>query len=179
MFCVCAPVKYTPKSTKNKTKTSIKQRQIFASKSKYEKRCICDHLIGHLDGRETDAVGVAEEEHTLAFTGSTLHRLNPLAGTGACPHGLEEANPASLGLSAVVVAHDTLDGLGGLIGVVEGDVADIVVQDVGLNDTVEDVAADETEVTIDGGSGSTGEVPDLGLVVGESGVGVLEEGNGD
>lgn len=76
-------------------------------------------------------------------------------------------------------AHDALDGLGGLIGVVEGDVADIVVQNVGLNDTVEDVTADETEVTIDGGGGSTGEVPDLGLVVGEGGVGVLEEGNSD
>lgn len=115
----------------------------------------------------------------MALTGSILHRLNPLAGTGTGPHGLEETSPASLGLGAVVGAHDALDGIGGLIGVVEGDVADIVVQDVGLNDTVEDVAADETEVTIDGGSGATGEVPDLGLVVGEGGVSVLEEGNGD
>jgi hypothetical protein len=78
-----------------------------------------------------------------------------------------------------VSAHDALDGLASLIGVVEGDVADIVVQNVGLDDTVEDVATDETEVTIDGGGGSTGEVPDLGLVVGEGGVSVLEEGNGD
>jgi hypothetical protein len=78
-----------------------------------------------------------------------------------------------------VVAHNALDGLAGLVGVVEGDVADIVVQHVGLDDTVEDVAADEAEVTVDGSGGTTGEVPDLGLVVREGRVGVLQEGDGD
>lgn len=84
-----------------------------------------------------------------------------------------------MGLGTVVVAHDALDGLGGLVGVVEGDVADIVVQDVGLDDTVEDVAADEAKVTVNGGGGATDEVPHLRLVVGEGRIGVLEEGNGD
>lgn len=84
-----------------------------------------------------------------------------------------------MGLGAVVVAHDGLDGLTGLIGVVEGDIADIVVQDVGLNDTVEDVTTDKAEVTVDGGSGATGKVPHLGLIVGEGGVSVLQEGNGN
>jgi hypothetical protein len=44
---------------------------------------------------------------------------------------------------------------------------------------VEDVTADEAEVTVDGGGSAAGKAPHLGLVVGESGVGVLQEGDGD
>lgn len=33
-------------------------------------------------------------------------------------------------------AHNGLDGLGGLVGVVEGDSAHVVVEDVGLDDAV-------------------------------------------
>lgn len=76
-------------------------------------------------------------------------------------------------------AHDFLDGLAGLVGVVEGDRADVVVQDVGFDDAVEDVAADEAEVAVDGCCGAAGEVPDFGGVVWEGGVGVLEVGYGD
>jgi hypothetical protein len=102
-----------------------------------------------------------------------------VADTGGGPHGLDETSPAGVGLSAVVVAHDTLDGIAGFVGVVERDVADVVVQHVGLDDAVEDVAADEAEVAVDGGRSAAGEVPDFRLVVGESGVGVLEESDGD
>jgi hypothetical protein len=134
---------------------------------------------GNLGRGKTDAVGVTEEQDTLALALGAVGGLNPLASAGRGPHGLEEASPAGVGLGAVVVAHDGLDGLAGLVGVVEGDVADIVVQDVGLDDAVEDVTADEAEVTVDGGSGAAGKAPHLGLVVGEGGVGVLQEGNGD
>lgn len=127
---------------------------------------------------DTNAVGVAVEENTLALTLGTFGGLNPLASAGAGPESLEESNPAGVGLRAVVAAHDLLDGLAGFVGVVEGDGADIVVEDVGLDDSVEDVTADETKVTVDGGSGTTGKVPDLGLVVGEGGVGVLEVSDG-
>lgn len=141
-----------------------------------------NHLLGlgrRLGGRNTDAVGIAVEQDTLVLAGGTLSGLDPVADTGRGPHGLEESSPAGVGLGAVVLAHDALDGLAGLVGVVEGDVADVVVQNVGLDDTVEDVAADEAEVAVNGGSGATGEVPNLGLVVGEGGIGVLEEGDGD
>lgn len=137
------------------------------------------HLFGHLGRGDTDAVDVAEEKHTLALTLGTLVGLDPLADTGAGPHSLEETSPAGLGLGAVVAAHHALDGLASLIGVVEGDVADIVVQDVSLDDAVEDVTTDEAEVTVDGGSSATGEVPDLRLVVGEGRIGVLQEGDGN
>ena len=78
-----------------------------------------------------------------------------------------------------MLAHDGLDGVGGLIGVVEGDCADVVVQDVGFDDAVEELAANEAELTVDGGGGPTGEIPGGALVVGKGGVGVLEVGDGD
>lgn len=132
-------------------------------------------LVGrNLGRRDANAVRVAVEKHTLALALGTLGGLNPLAGASAGPESLEESSPAGVGLGAVVVAHDLLDGLAGFVGVVEGDGADIVVEDVSFDDSVEDVTADETEITVDGGSGATGKVPHLRLVVGEGGVGVLE-----
>lgn len=140
------------------------------------------HLLSlghHLGRRNADAVAVTVEHDTLALANGTLGGLNPVADTGGGPHGLEETSPAGVSLSAVVVAHDALDGIAGLVGVVEGDVADIVVQHVGLDDTVEDVAADEAEVAVDGSGSAAGEVPHFRLVVRESGVGVLKECNGN
>ena len=102
-----------------------------------------------------------------------------MAHTGAGPESLEESSPAGVGLCAVVVAHDRLDGIGGLVGVIEWDGADIVVQDVSLNDAVQDMTADETEVTVNGGGGTTSKVPGLGVVVREGRVGVLQESDGN
>lgn len=78
-----------------------------------------------------------------------------------------------------MLAHDGLDGLGGLIRVVEGDAADIVVEDMSLDDAVEKVAADEAHLTINGSSGTTDEVPLIVGVVGKGRVGVLKEGDGN
>lgn len=50
---------------------------------------------------------------------------------------------------------------------------------MGFNDAVEKVAADETEFTIDGCGGATGEGPGVGVVVREGWVRMLEEGDGD
>ena len=75
--------------------------------------------------------------------------------------------------------HDGLDGLGGLVGVVEGDGGDVVVQDMGFHNAVQQLAADEAEFAVDGCGGAAGVGPGGGGVVGEAGVGVLEEGDGD
>lgn len=78
-----------------------------------------------------------------------------------------------------MLAHDGSDSIRGLVGIVEGNAADVVVEDVGLDDTVEKMTTDETEFAIDGSSGATDEVPLLTSIVRESWVGVLEESNGD
>ena len=70
-------------------------------------------------------------------------------------------------------AHNLLDGFGTFVGVVEGDGADVVVENMGLDDSVEDVSTDEAKLAIDSGSGSTGEIPRTIFVMGETGVGVL------
>ena len=61
---------------------------------------------------------------------------------------------------------------------VEWDGADVVVEDVSLDDTVQEIAADETEFAVNGCSCTTGVVPAGRSVVREAGVGVLEEGDG-
>jgi hypothetical protein len=75
--------------------------------------------------------------------------------------------------------HDWLDGLGSFIGVVEWDGADVVVEDVGLNNTVEESAANESEFTIDCSSGTTDVVPARTGVVWKCWVGVLKIGDGN
>lgn len=78
-----------------------------------------------------------------------------------------------------MLAHDRFDGIGRFIGVVERDAANVVMQDVRLDDAVQQVAADEAHLTIDGGSGASDEIPLVGGVVGERGIGVLQESDGN
>ena len=72
-----------------------------------------------------------------------------------------------------MTTHDGFNGLGCLICVVEGDCADVVVKDMGLNDAVEESATNEAEFSIDCCSGSANIVPAFGCVMRERGVGVL------
>ena len=78
-----------------------------------------------------------------------------------------------------MTAHDRFDGFGGLVGVVEGDGADVVVEDMGFDDTVQELAADEAEFAINGCGCATGVVPACGSVMRKTGIGVLEEGDGN
>lgn len=54
-----------------------------------------------------------------------------------------------------------------------------MVEDVGLDDAVQERATNEAELAVNGGGGAAGVGPGLSVVVRESGVGVLEEGDGD
>ena len=76
-----------------------------------------------------------------------------------------------------MTAHDRLDGLGCFVGVIEGDGGNVVVQDVGFDDAVEESAANETEFAVNGCGGSANVAPASGRVVGECGVSVLEVGD--
>lgn len=124
-------------------------------------------------------IPIPKEQNLLAGPLGADAGLDPLARPGGPVHGAQEAPGTVLGVGAVVLAHDLLDGLGGLVGVVEGDGGDVVVEHVGLDDAVEERAADEAHLAVDGGGGAADEVPFFGVVVGEGGVGVLEVGDGD
>lgn len=78
-----------------------------------------------------------------------------------------------------MVAHNGLDGLGSLVGVVEGDGADVVVQHVRLDDAVEELAANKPHLAVDGRRGATDKVPLVVGVVRQGRVGVLQEGDGN
>ena len=138
-----------------------------------------DLLLLQLLWWNSQSVAVAEEQDTLALTGGVGTGLNPLAPTCAGPHRPDESNGTVLDIGAVVLAHDWLDGLGGLIGIVEWDGADVVMEDMGLDDSVKELASNETEFTINGSGGTTGKVPAVGLVVRKGWVSVLKEGDGN
>lgn len=128
---------------------------------------------------KTNSISISEEEDTLSFTLGTLGLLDELADTWSSEKSTDESPGSSAGVGAVVLAHDFLDAFSGFVRVVEGDSRDEVVSNVGLDDSVEDVTADETELTVDGGGGSAGVGPGLWVIVWESWVGVLEVGDGD
>ena len=140
---------------------------------------IADDGLGllQLERRGAEAVAVAEEEHALALANSSLRRLDPLAPAGGIPQALEETEGAALDVGAIVAAHDRLDGLGRFVGVVEGDGGDVVVENVGFDDSVEQGAANETKLAVNGGSGSANVIPASGSVVRKRWVGVLEIGD--
>lgn len=122
---------------------------------------------------------VPEEINPLAHTLRALSRLDPLAEHGRSPDRADETPHAAFAVGAVVATHDGLNGVGGFVGIVPGHAVEEVVDDVGFDDSVHEVAADEAEVTVDGCGGAAGEVPGCGVVVGEGGIGVLEERDPD
>jgi hypothetical protein len=132
---------------------------------------------GELHGSNSKIVTVTEKQYPLAFPDSSLRGLNPLAPPGAVPQTPEEAQRSTLDIRAVVLAHDGLDRLGCLIGIVEWDGRDVVVKHVSLDDTVEQSATNKSKFTVNRCGGTTDVVPARPGVVGKSWVGVLEEGD--
>ena len=54
-----------------------------------------------------------------------------------------------------------------------------MMKDVGLDDAMQELAANETKLAINRSCCATSEVPDMRFVMGERRVGMLEEGDGD
>ena len=73
-----------------------------------------------------------------------------------------------------MAAHDRLDGLGGFVGVVEWNGRDVMVQDVGFDDAVEQITANESKLAVNGGRRSAGKAPRLGSVMSDRGIGMLQ-----
>lgn len=85
----------------------------------------------------------------------TIIALHELAPAESLPEHLEHV---CVGV-AVMLAHDGFDGLGGPSGVVEGDSATVVVQDVCFDQVVEEEPADKAKFSVDGCSSATSERP--------------------
>jgi len=128
---------------------------------------------------DAKTVSISEEENALALACSVRAGLNPLAPSCAGVHTLDESNWTTLGVAAVVLAHHWLDGLSSLVSVIERDGGDVVVEDVGLDDAVEEMATNEAKFAVDRSGGTTNVVPGFGRIMGEGWVGVLEEGDGN
>ena len=77
-----------------------------------------------------------------------------------------------------MATHDRLDCLGSFVGMVEWDRRDVMVEDVGFDNTVHQGATDEAELAVNGGSGTSGVAPRLRCVMRKRGISVLEECDG-
>lgn len=73
-----------------------------------------------------------------------------------------------------MLSHHWLDSLRRFVGIVEGNGANIVMQDVGLDDTVEKLSADETKFSIDCGGCTASVGPGLGGIVRKLRIGMLK-----
>jgi hypothetical protein len=178
-FSLSAPFKSTSRFLKKKTQNMASLRGLDITVRAHDHSRSLASRGAQLLRRRTKAVPVPEEQDALAFTSSALAGFDPIAPSRACVHRLEETEWATFGVAAVVSAHDGFDGLGGFVGVVERDGGDVVVEDVGLDDAVEELAADEAEFAVDGCGGAAGVRPGLGRVMWEGRIRVLEEGDGD
>lgn len=78
-----------------------------------------------------------------------------------------------------MLAHDWLNRLGGFIRMVEGNRTDVVVEDMGFNDSVKESSPDEAKFPVDGGGGASDVVPGSTGIVREGGVCMLKERYGD
>lgn len=110
---------------------------------------------------------VSEEHDTSSLALGALVALNPLARSKIGVEAANEAKSSTAGVAAVVLTHDSLDGLGSFVGVVEGDGADVVVQDVSLDNAVEEVRTDWPKIAVDCCGGATSEGPGVAGVVGK------------
>jgi hypothetical protein len=126
-----------------------------------------------LDWWDTETIAVTEKQDALAFAGSALAGLDPVAPPRTRPHALNEAQWAACGVAAVVLAHDLLDCFAGLVGVVKRNGGDIVVENMCLDNAVEEITTDETEFTIDCRGGTSGVCPGRGFVMRKGWVCVL------
>ena len=128
--------------------------------------------------RHAQAIPIAVEQNTGVFACGAFHWLYPVTPAERFPHALEEAEGAVLGVTSIVTAHDLLDGLGGFVGIVKGDGADIMVENMSLDDAVHQMSANEAEFTVDGRRSTTSVRPRLGKIMGKGRIGMLQIGDG-
>lgn len=102
--------------------------------------------------------------------------FNELTSPLIAPEGCHEGSGA---VGTIVCAHDFTDGVRGLASMVEGDGGDKVVEYVSADDVVEEMGINKAKITVDGSSGTAGEVPGAVIVVRECSICVLKECDGN
>lgn len=127
----------------------------------------------------TNAVAVSEEQNTSILSCGSLIGLNPVATAETAVHALDESNWTILDIRSIVFAHDLLDGLGGFIGIVEWNGADIVVKNMSLDNSVEKLSSDKSEFSINGRCGSSSIIPAFRSIVRKRWISVLKIGDGN
>ena len=105
----------------------------------------------------------------------TVIPLDELTGSEGFPEGDKHV---FVGVS-VIVTNEFLDSLSGLSCVVEWDSGDVMVQDVGLDDVVEEEPTDETKFSVDSCTCTSGEVPFVVFVMRQGDVSMLQVGEED
>lgn len=98
-----------------------------------------------------------------------------LAGAEGVDQRLEEKALVKV----VLVSEVGDDRIGGLLGVVEGNLGEQVVNNVVVDDLVEEVTTDEAETAVNGREGTLNESPCIRIVVGYRRVSVVQVGNGN
>ena len=76
-----------------------------------------------------------------------------------------------------MLAHNWFDGLSSLIGIVEGDGGDEMVNNVSLNNPMKELSSNKPKLAINSGGCASGEVPRLRVIVRKGGISVLKEGD--
>ena len=133
-----------------------------------------NHLLRHLQWLDSKPIAIPVEDDIFPQPLGTLAFLDPLAPSRTRPQAFQKSKRTALGIGQVVCAHDPFDGLCSFLGVVEWDDRDVVVENVGLDDAVEQGTADETEVAVDGRCSAGGESPCFRSIVGNGWVCMLQ-----
>lgn len=73
-----------------------------------------------------------------------------------------------------MLTHDWLDCARGFVGVIKWNGRDVVVEDMGFDDAVEQITTNPTKLTVDSRCGATSKIPSVRLIVWKGRICVLE-----
>ena len=136
-------------------------------------------MFGHLHRSHSQLVTIPIEQDVLAQSLRSLTSLNPLAPSRTIPKGSQETKWSIFGIGQVVLAHNGFDSFSGLIGMIERNRGYVVMEDVGLDYTVEKRSTYKSKFTVYCRRGSSSESPGFITIMRDGWIGVLKVGNGN
>ena len=121
--------------------------------------------LSHLDRLNAQPVPISVEENVSSQPFSSIARFNPLTPPSARPQAFQEAYSAVLGIRPVMGAQNRLYSFCRLIGMIEWDHRNVVMEDMSFDNAVEQRTTYEAEFSIDGRCGSGSKSPGLGPIM--------------